>query len=265
MDLLVALAVVLVFVFILYSANKRELQSCDFILFAIAALGGVALCQGWEPGLTQWVASMDNDTDSTPEKEGMTVRPDEPKTPNYETEFTYDPIMEEWGAEISRKEKDFDQGNALYTAIEGKTDFDDYGAKGYIPGYSDVVLYNKDGADPFADLYRGATEEGRLRWGVDKPKPAKIDMYYGDGDPMGSEFSQRPNLNRMLRGPGGRADNHAAQLHATQQRRAKENLINQSKFGKKNMAPWLEKEFQEQEEREWWNTDNLYNPIQKLA
>lgn len=196
----------------------------------------------------------------TDEPENM----ENPTTTAYQTTYSYDPIAEMHDASPidDTQPKMFD---TLYDDAGGDSDFDNYTKKGYIPGYSDVYLYNKDGSDTFADLYRGATEEGRLRWGEDKPKSFQYDAYTGSGDSTGVEFSDDPILNKLMRNVGGRGDNHAAQLHAQQQRRSEENRINTVLNNRTAWEHIYREELDENENREWWGQDNYYSPIQKLT
>ncbi len=190
----------------------------------------------------------------------------EPSHENYyESDYSYDPVAEMHAAEPPNDNIP-DGRHKLYDLAGSPHDFDNYGSKGYIPGYTDEFLYNKDGSDLFADLYRGATEEGKLRWGQNKPDPATYDGYMGDGDPFGDEIDDDPLLNKMMRGIGGRADNHSAQMHGRMQMRSKENIINSVNSNRRAWEKWYGKEMDENEEkREWWTQDQLYNPIQRLT
>lgn len=255
MDVLIALAICLIFIFILYSASIRDLNSCDFILFVIGSIGTFALSNGWDPKLSQYVASMD---------EGLIVSPDRDTDDNIN--MHYDPIAEMYDYNINNNDSYFK--SSIDDELYGKSDFDNYTKKGYIPGYSDVALYCKDGRKPFSDPYGGATEEGRLRYGEA--------MNYTDGaggydvrngtykSPFAVDFSQTPTLNRMLNDTGSRGDNHSAQYNVRLQRRAKENMTRASRSGVRNWEPWLRKELEGNENRNWWEQDNLYDTVGKL-
>lgn len=270
MDILVAAIVVLIFIFLILSGLTRELCSGDYILIIIGVLSSIALYQGWEPGLTTWlneqqnanVESMTNSNNVNNVKNIDDINKLE-KTELEPVESMYDITVNDptdTVFEKTQQEKDY----SVYTVEDELTDFDDYGQKGYIPGYSDVLLYNKDGSDPFADLYRGPTEEGKLKFGNYKNSITSYDGFTGDGDSYGTVFESQPTLNRMLREVGGRADNHAGQLSAKMQSRAKENMVNTTRNNRRAWDTWYGKELDENENRNWWGQDQLYHPISRL-
>lgn len=267
---LFALLIVLIFVLILYSIKDRDITVCDVVLFTIAAFGLFKLlCSGEMGGADTNNDSQDKST------EAFTGGPE----PLYEdlperqvnTYSSYDPLTDKSAKETEHLERGFFEGDPLTMGVaennqELDTSFDDYGMKGYIPGYSDVYLYNKDNSDVFADLYRSPTEEGVFRYGKPREQQSIVGAYTGDDDSLvvrnGGALFNKPTLNRMLEEPiGSRGDNYSAQYHAQQQKRAKENLVNQSRRTARGAESWYAKELNANENREWWGQDNLYDRV----
>ncbi len=119
--------------------------------------------------------------------------------------------------------------------LSKSSDFDGYKNKGYIPGYSDVGLYGKDGRPPFSSPL-GVTQRGLLMYGTK------------------SDFATMAS----------RGDNIMAEYNQRLQGRSKENLIRQTRNGPRTVSPYLLQELKSNEHREWWNQDNLYDRIQRL-
>ena len=103
---------------------------------------------------------------------------------------------------------------------EEKGDFDGIKNKGYIPGYSDINLYNKDGADPNADLSREHSS------------------------------SIMPNSSVA-------ADDAAARYKMVD--RGRENTVNSVNNGRLAIEPIYRKDLDENDYREWWNVDQELN------
>ena len=126
-------------------------------------------------------------------------------------------------------------------------DFDTY-KRQYIPGYSDIILYNKDGADPFASLSRGTTEAGLLKWG-DATEPLTAHNRYGDK--VSDKYT-------VAHGDGERGDNKSAYMNARLQKRAKEAQVNKLSFTRNTFNQIYGAGLKNNEQRDWWDRDNMY-------
>lgn len=71
-------------------------------------------------------------------------------------------------------------------------------------------------------------------------------------------------LGRMVREDACRGDQLAMRLHIRQQRRAKENEINQANRGVRTLGHIYREELDEQEHRSWHERDHLTHPIKFL-
>ncbi len=132
---------------------------------------------------------------------------------------------------LSESEKEDLLVDSVLNINTSDTDFDGYKNKPYIPGYTDVGLYNKDGRPTFA-VPIGVTKSGLLRF---------------EGSTLAS-----------------RADNAMSHYNNRLQLRAKENIIRQTN----RVKPYydnLNEELNANEYREWWNQDNLYDRVGKLT
>ena len=63
---------------------------------------------------------------------------------------------------------------------------------------------------------------------------------------------------------GSRADDLGAYYNITSQNRAKEAVVRRNRSGPRDLKSWFEKELNANEEREWWNQDNMYDAIGRL-
>lgn len=248
MESFVILTICLLFIFIVYSALTGIFTIENIILLIISTLTGVLICKNINHCDENDNATDDNVADDTLIESYIPTRVES------------DPIQ-------------FHERNKLYDMTDADDgDFDEYSNKGYIPGYSDVYLYNKDGSDKFAKLAREPTEEGLIKYGPQEDNPLRQleDEYeYKDEneheDILGHYFDGTNDINTMLTDIGSRGDNISSQYHTRMQKRAKENTLNQIK---KTSRAWddiysVGMDYNN-DSREWWNVDNLYNPISKL-
>lgn len=162
---------------------------------------------------------------------------------NYESDRLYDPVAEKYNT----------SSNALNMLNSNDHDFDDYATKGYIPGYSDIYLYNKDGSNASANLHRNATEYGTLKWGV-KPKSDEDDKYNNIDDVDNIDLTIIPDLNNTIY--SSRADNRAANLSSSMQNRSKERILNVSQNNRQDLEKWFVDGFAyNDDKRVWWEQD----------
>lgn len=179
-------------------------------------------------------------------------------------------------------QEDFYSGDPDYKAT-GKSDFDDYGEKGYIPGYSDISLYSKDGRSIYAP-YNEPTTIGMLQFGdkgerikaqtaTDKEYSAMHNSYTVDGGlgtrhmPYrtdedttfgGIENYNIPNkdrLNAILNTEGSYYDNIDAKMQASKQLKVKQSIINGAKRNTAEMKEIYEDDLN-MTSKEWWGQDN---------
>ena len=277
MESFVILTICLLFVFIVYSALTGIFTIENVILLIISTLTGVLICKNISHCDESDTAVDGNDVDDNDvddndvddndvdgnDVDGNAV--DDTLTESYIPTRTesYDPISTE------SDPIQFHERNKLYDMTDADDgDFDEYSNKGYIPGYSDVYLYNKDGSDKFAKLAREPTEEGLIKYGpqeINAPYQLEDEYENEDEDILGQYFDGTNDINTMLTDIGSRGDNMSSQYHTRMQKRAKENTLNQIK---KTSHAWddiysVGMDYNN-DDREWWNVDNLYNPISNL-
>jgi hypothetical protein len=137
------------------------------------------------------------------------------------------------------------------------SDFDDY-PRQYVPGYSDIHLYNKDGSDPFSPLYRDPSGDGMVRFGGGLAPT--IPPEYPESDAFDPKLMiDKPHLRMLMDSEDGcKADNLAGYNAVRMQQRSKESIINQVRKTRDSFDEMYREELDDNEGRDWWGGDNLY-------